>query len=662
MTSEPSLGRRRVLQLGALAGLASTVTTVTSVASATAAAAPGVRVTDLGPGVMNFSLAAGIPVGDRVYVASRNIDPMRIVGYDLTTDKVTSVTAGPGISTQLLVADPEGRYLYAAVDERGQSAPGFIRLDLSQPDAPKEDLASIPGLSPYAIAMAPDGVLYFGGLEKAPTLRRYDAATGDLSTIAGPDPNAPMIRSLLATEDRVYVGTGASLGATPTSTKAGLFVLDRASGEYTSILPPEFADAVEVRDIALDGNSLYVCSTTASGAAVAVLDVTQPGEYRLLQSNRPFLRLPRFAEGKVYFNGGGLIELSLDTGAFREITVAGSPFGEIWGLWVRGGKLMVVSAFGLVFEVDPADSTARIHDLVAGGAPTGPQLAMSVAAGANGVYVGGTNSVMYHDLRTGAQTRILAPSEAKDVLIRDRTAYFAQYNAIGILAYNPRLDGQWPRLKAPFPAEQNRPHQIVWDDCHELALIGLQSDTESGGSLLTFDPRTSATTAAINPIDDVQMVRAVTAHDGVAYLGGQSVGNGGGTVVAWDPVRRKELWRLTPQSKPTGVTGLAVLGGHLYVMCHRGDFFVVELRTRRIIHSANHGPVVPNYGTLLVSRGRVYATSSRAFFRFDPKTFARTDLVTLNAEWYGIPRSAVDERGQFYAIQGRNLIRIQVDD
>ncbi|GAB2592342.1 NHL repeat-containing protein [Kribbella endophytica] len=660
MTSAPLIGRRQALQLGAAAGIAVAAARVGTAAAATTTA-PRVEVTDLGPGVTNFSLAAGIPVGDRVYVASRNIDPMRIVGFDLTTDKVTSVTAGPGISTQLLAADPQGKYLYAAIDERGQAAPGFIRLDLSAPDAPKEDLASIPGLGPYAITMAPDNVLYFGGQEKNPSLRRYDGATGELTTVPGPDPLAPMIRCLLATEDRVYVGTGASLGATPTSSKAGLFVLDRATNEYTSILPAEFADAVEVRDLMIEGDSLYVCSTTKDGAAVAIVDLADPTSYRLLQSDRPFLRLPRVLGDKIYFNGGALIELTVATGKFREVTVAGAQFGEIWGLWIRAGKVMVVSAFGLVFEVDPATGTSKTHDLIAGGAPTGPQLAMSVAAGAGGVYVGGTNSVMYHDLRSGKQTRILAQSEAKDVLIRDGVGYFAQYNQIGILAYNPRRDGQWPRTVAPLPSAQNRPHQIVWDDRHRLALVGIQSDTQSGGSLLTFDPRTRATTAAINPIDATQMVRAVTVHDGIAYLGGQNVGNTGGTVVAWDPQRRKELWRLDPQAKGTGVTGLAVLGGRLYVMCHRGDFFVIDLRTRKIVHTANHGPVVPNYGTLLVSKGQAYATSSKAFFRFDPKTYARTDLVTLNAEWYGIPRSALDERGTFYAIRGRNLIRIEVD-
>ncbi|MEX0174506.1 hypothetical protein [Streptomyces sp. LMG1-1-1.1] len=659
MTPSSPIDRRRVLQWGALAGLAAAFAPGTAAAAIT----PSVRITDLGPAVNNFSLAAGIPVGDRVYVASRNIDPMRIVGYDLNTRKVTSITPGPGISTQLLAADPGGRYLYAAVDERGGAEPGFIRLDLSQPDAPKEDLASLGGLRPYAIAMAPDGVLFFGGQEAAPRLRMYDPASGTLTEITGPDPHVPMIRCLVATEHHLYIGTGASLGATPTSTRAGLFVMDRATGEYTSLLPPEFADAVEVRDIALKGDTLYVCASPADVAAVAIIDLADPSRYRLLRHGGKFLRLPVFVgEDKVYFNGGTLVELTLSTGVFREIELQEGEFGEIWGLWERDGSVMAVSAFGLVYRVDPATGQATAYDLVAGGAPADPQLAMSIAAGARGVYVGGTNAVVRHNLRDGTKTRILAPSEAKDILIHERVAYFAQYNGIGILAHDPRVDGEWTRKQALLPPGQNRPHQIVWDDRNQVALIGLQSDTLGGGSLMTFDPRTSETTVAVNPIDKTQMVRTVAVHDGIAFLGGQNVGNSGGTVVAWDPTSHRELWRMTPQTRPTGITGLAVLGRHLYIMCHRGDFFVVDLTTRQVVHTANHGPVVPNYGTLLVSREQVFCASSKAFFRLDPRTFERTDLATLNGEWYGIPRATVDEVGRFYAIRGRNLIRIELND
>ena len=226
-------------------------------------------------------------MGDTVYIASRNIDPMKIIGYNLTSKTVTSITEGPGISTQLLAADPQGRYLYSAIREYDAApGPGFIRLDLSQPGAPKEDLASIPGLDPYAICAAPDGKIFFGGRETGPKLRQFDPATGQLTVIAVPDPDVPMIRCLYATEDTIYIGTGASLGATPTSTKAGLFVLDRASGEITSILPPEFADAVEVRDVALIDGTLYACSTTPDGRPWR-------SSMRLTRSSTPWPRASR---------------------------------------------------------------------------------------------------------------------------------------------------------------------------------------------------------------------------------------------------------------------------------------------------------------------------------------------------------------------------------
>lgn len=528
------------------------------------------RVTDLGPGVNNFSLAAAIPVGNKAYIASRNIDPMRIIGFGFDTGKVASVTEGPGIRTQLLAVDPDGRYLYSAIREYiSAPGPGFVRLDLSAAGAPKEDLHSIPGLDPYAISASPDNKIFFGGREAQPKLRQYDPATGELTDIAVPAPNAPMIRCLLATQDKIYIGTGASLGATPTSTKAGLFVMDRATKKITSILPEEFAGQVEVRDIGLYDGTLYVCSTTGDGAAVAIMDADDPTRYTIAQSGHKFLRLPRKLGDKVYFNGAALIELTLSTRTFREIKPKGGEFGEIWGLWIRGDKVVVVSAFGLIFEVDPSKGSDTSWDLIEAGAPVGPQLAMSIAADLHDVYVGGTNSVVRHDLRTGKQSRVLAPSEAKDILLRRGTAYLSQYNAIGLLAYNPHIDDKWTRKLADLPPEQNRPHQIVWDDRHQLMLVGLQSDYASGGSLMTFDPRTDATTVAVNPIDDDQMIRAVVAHNGVAYLGGQNVASTAGTLVAWDPMRRRELWRMTPQSKPTGITGLSVLGRNLYVMCYR---------------------------------------------------------------------------------------------
>lgn len=668
--SESALSRRHLLQFGALGGLALAATAVSPAfaggASFGPAAGPTATVTDLGPAVTAFTHAAATRVGDTVYIASRNIDPFRIVGYHLPTGKVTSVTHGPGISTQLLVPDAEGRYLYAAIRQYNTApGPGLIRLDLSKPDAPKEDLHDIPALDPYGLAVAPDGVLFFGGREMSadlrPRLRRYDTTTGVLDEVAIPDPKATMIRGVAASASEVYIATGSVLNALPTSSKAGLWVLDRVTNAVRSILPPEFADGIEVRDlIIVDENTLAATGITPDGAALALIDRADPDSYTLVPWRRGgSAKNLTHAEGRFYALLGGVQELDPATGNVRNLTPKDVNLGELWGLFARDGKLWTVSSFGLAVEIDLTTGTHAVHDVIAAGAPADAQLAMSVAAGAGGVYVGGTNAVSRRDVATGEVTRLFAGSEAKDIDIVDGVAYFGQYSNVGILRHDPAADGQWPQLVEKFPPLQNRPHQVIWDDVNQVLLLGLQCDTKGGGSLLAYDPVADVLTSAINPIDARQMVRSVATHEGVAYLGGDVTG-GRGVVVAWDPTTHTELWRVDPLSDTAGVTGLAVRGHHLYVFGHRGELVVLDLNTRAVIHRSRHRDVVPNYGTLLVNRGVVYGTSSAAFFRFDPKTFARTDLAELNGEWYGIPRSAVDENNDFYAIRGRNLVRIRV--
>ncbi len=660
------LSRRQLLQFGAIGGLTLAACAVTP-AFAGPGSNPAVTVTDLGPAVTAFSHAAATRVGDTVYIASRNIAPFRIVGYHIPTGTVTSVTNGPGISTQLLVPDAEGRYLYAAIRQYNTApGPGLIRLDLSQPGAPKQDLHDIPALDPYALAVAPDGVLFFGGREMSsdlrPRLRRYNTTTGVLDVAAIPDPKATMIRALAASENEVYIGTGSVLNALPTSSKAGLWVMDRATGTVRSILPPEFAAGIEVRDlIILDETTVCATGITPQGAAIAFIDRNDPTQYTLARLGKGgSAKNLTHADGKVYTLLGGINELDRSTGAVRNLTPQGVDLGELWGLFVRDGKIWTVSAFGLAVEIDLGTGAHVVHDVIAAGAPADAQLAMSVAASGGVVYVGGTNAVSRRELATGTTTRLFAGSEAKDIDIVNGVAYFGQYSNVGIVRHDPAVDGQWPKIVEKFPTAQNRPHQVVWDDVNQLLLLGVQSDTLGGGSLLAYDPVADVLTSAINPIDARQMVRSVATHEGVAYLGGDVTG-GRGVVVAWNPVTHSELWRIDPLEDTAGVTGLAVRGHHLYVMGYRGELVVVDLRTRAVIHRSRHRDVVPNYGTLLVNRGAVYGTSSAAFFRFDPKTFARTDLTTLNGEWYGIPRSAVDEHDNFYAIRGRNLIQITVN-
>ena len=74
---------------------------------------------------------------------------------------------------------------------------------------------------------------------------------------------------------------------------------------------------------------------------------------------------------------------------------------------------------------------------------------------------------------------------------------------------------------------------------------------------------------------------------------------------------------------------------------------------------AAHPALMPNWGSLSVIQGRVYGITSAAFFRIGQSTFAPEVLVDgLAADWYGVPRVAVDEGKQVYAIKGRNLVRM----
>lgn len=662
--TQPLPTRRTVLQLGAVGLGAAAVTGLgTGPAFAQPTRTPRVRVTDLGPGAEVFSTAGATNVGDVVYLATRNIDPMVVAGYDLGSKTFLSVTEVPGSkSTQAIITSPDGRYVYLGLDGRTDSDMAtVVRVEAGVPDAPLEDLARIAGFNPLHLAVAPDGMLFLVGQPGGP-VHQFDPATNQVTLLATPDPRAQWGRTVVATDTHVYVGyRGRS--ADGSSSAAGLYAIDRASGASTSILPAEFAAAPELRDLAVIDDRLVAVGVSAGGVGVAIMDLADPTSYTFAETSKKLAKLPIGHDGLIYFAGDGVTELDPATGTFRDIAPAEGEYGETWDLFVRDGRLVVTSGFGLIFEVDPDTSETVVHDLVAQGAPAGPQLAMSITASRDFVYVGGNNAIARHDVRTGEVVNVYAPGEAKDAAIVDGVLYTGQYSGVGVLRYDPATDGQWPTLAATLPHAQNRPQDVQWDEGSQRLLIGSQSDTNQGGAFFTFDPATSTVvTETLDPFGDEQFVRQLTVHEGVVYLGGQlQNGNPSGTLIAWDLAAKKELWRTTSPHLARGITGLAVKGHHLYLMAYAGNFAVLDLRTRELVHQSRHHDLVPGWGTMLVHRGLVYGASAETFYRFDPKTFALQPLVTgLGGEWYGMPRVSVDERGTFYAIRKRNLIRIDV--
>lgn len=653
MNNDVSLKRRQLLQLGTIGGLGLVLAGQGGALAAEGQSSTGLQITDLGSGIDNFTMMASALVGDTLYLATRNIEPMKVVGFHLPTHTVTSVTAVFGETTQALAADPTGRYIYGCARVGGLDSRLF-RIDLNAPGRPMEQLADVVDLEPFTMAISPDGVVFIGGRETGPKVRQYDPATGIVSTLALPDANGQYGRSLHATADTVYFGLRARHPVTGAAA-AGFYSIDRATGVPTNILPAELATTSEIRDITQVGQQLVL----VNGSIGAIMDMAEPAVYKVLRSPISMGKLPKEMNGLLYFAGGpGVVEYNPASQKFRGVNDPGITLGAVWGLFPYNGKLVVVSAFGLVVEIDPATSASEVHDLMVAGAPVGAQLAMSIAVGGGSVYVGGTNAVARHNLSTGDVRNVIGTDEAKDMVLVNGKLYTAQYSGKGIMAYDPNGSKYELQQLAVLPESQNRPHDVLWDPDRARLYFGSGSDANVYGALTVFNPAASAIeTFHADPFRDKQQVRTIAQQGSTLFLGGEAVGRS--QVLAWDLTTQAELWRVTFDDAPDAVCGLVVNGGLLYALGFNGKLNIVDIATHAVVHSAAHPALMPKWGSLSVIQGKVYGITSAAFFRIPSAGFAPEVLLDgLEADWYGVPRVAVDEENQVYAIKGRNLVRI----
>nr|WP_240654089.1 PQQ-binding-like beta-propeller repeat protein [Streptomyces sp. AcE210] len=131
------------------------------------------------------------------------------------------------------------------------------------------------------------------------------------------------------------------------------------------------------------------------------------------------------------------------------------------------------------------------------------------------------------------------------------------------------------------------------------------------------------------------------------------------TIVAVDPVTGKEKWRVDTQQS-AGVAALAVQGRNLYGLTTAGKLFVIDVNTRKVLHTADVSSVSKGFAAMVVNRGVVYGVSDTTLFRFHPKTFAVTTVVAgINGAWYSGPHVNV-HGGRLYTLRDRNLV--EVDD
>ncbi|WP_194922611.1 hypothetical protein [Catenulispora pinisilvae] len=662
------INRRRLLQAGGGFGLAAAATTLLG---ARASAAPPTHhhepghpgstpptITDLGPGVVQFSLMSGLLVGDTVYIGSRNLAPARLIGFHVPTRTVVSSTdLGSGYSIQALAADATGRYLYAGVlRNAADSTPNLYRWDLTTPATPAVALGQTGERDVRALAVAPDGKVFAvgGNAQNAPALWEYDPATGAITSWGVPDPGATLAQAVAATDTAVFFGAGSVLAGGGSASNASLFAFDRTTRKPTSILPPAFATGVSVTSLSVLDDSLAV-GVNGLGKS-ALIDLADYTSATVIPRTAVLFR----QQGdQVYFVNDPYV-WAYSTTSKSTTQVETADLGTLWGLDVTGdGKLEAVSADGFVAEIDPTAASVVRTDLVAAGAPAGAQLAMGVAAGGGYAYLGGTSTIARHELSTGAVVNLSFEGEAKDALVLNGVLYTGQYNNEGIWSYDP--NSGVPHQVAALANGQNRPLNICWDAVNGLLLAGAQDDTAGGGSLAAYNPKTAGITSWVNPIDTSQTVRAVATADGIAYLGGDNIYPTGprGTVVAWDPVAGRELWRLVP-TMGAGIAALAVQGRYLFAMGrHAAGLTVIDRTTATAVQTVDMSSVCTDFGALVVNRGFVYGVSDSTVFRIDPETFAVTAVVPgINGAWYSGPHIGSDENGYLYTMRDRNLVRI----
>ncbi|MYT77539.1 Outer membrane protein assembly factor BamB, contains PQQ-like beta-propeller repeat [Streptomyces sp. MnatMP-M77] len=657
-------GRRTVLRAGALAGIAAAAGLAPNPAAAAPAASRPPRIVDLGPAVSQFSLMSAILVGDTVHIGSRNIEPVQIISVHLPTQKTVARTELPsGHSIQALAANDSGTYLYAGTLQKASGGqPNLFRWDLRTPDEPAEPLGAIGDRDVRALAVAPDGVVYAvgGGSSGAPALWEYDPATGEITNVGTPDKKVTLARAVAATRTHAFFGAGTTFNGGGDTSRAALYAYDRSAKTFTAIAPPQMLRDPSIRDLAVFGDRLAVSTAgSTQDAKVALMDLKDLSSYEVATSiGKVAKSFTMIGDTLYYANESGLLAYLPSTNTVSPIAYEGPELGEIWGVDSRAGKALVTSAFGFVAEIDLAKGSATVTELDDVGAPMAPQTVMGIAAGGGHVYVGGNATIARHTLGRDTVLKLRAPGEAKDAVVVNGVLYTGQYNSEGIWAHDPRTGRT--RQVAAFPSEQNRPLDVTFDENTGLVLVGVQSDTEGGGALWTYHPRTGRHRSFADPVDDVQCVRGIATRNGIAFLGGDNTAPTGprSTVVAFDPLAGRELWRIDPR-QTAGTAALAVRGRHLYGLSRKGGIYVIDIPRRELIHRADITSVSNGFAALVTNRGVVYGVSDTTVFRLHPRTFAVSVVVPdIDGGWYSGAHITNDEHGRLYTMRGRNLVQI----
>ncbi len=618
--------------------------------------------TEMGPAVSNFAGYHNLVLKDTYYIGSRGSEPARIAGYHLPTWRTAVVRDFPGFrEISALVAD--GDLLYVAVRNQRKQTVIFSWDTVAGRVAP---VATLPGLTIWALKVAADGLLYAVCGETL-SVHEIDLRTGASRVLFTPDAATARPPTIVVTPDRIYFGAG---GRRPDDAiRATLFTIDRATGAVSSILPAELAGDQSVVGLLLAGDRLFIgTKTETSPAHFAVMSlpghdleyIGQPG------GHTGFWALLEAADGEVcFFSSTKVYRYLASAPGIEELADLGAVIAG--GLQYYRGELLAM-AWPVPWPAGPPATFLHRYDVTAGRLHTSeiPELAMpmraepvhALAAGGGQVYAAAWD-LHRHDPRTRTVTKVLGmPRTIKAMAVAGGGAapgrlYAAIHEAGELWSYDPVSDGM--RRLGAFPQGRARPWDMAWDKDNDLIVVGTGAAQPGGGALGIYDPSRGDLRTYPDPCGPGDAVYATAPGDGLLFLAGA---DGGGHLACWDPVTGRRLWD-QDAGHGAAATALTFGGGLLYGITRPGTFFAFDTVTRRLVHSAPLPPGLwPGLGKLVwLDGGRVYGASRDAVFRIDPGTLRVTVLASgLKGQWVGGRAGlAAGDDGELYTLRHRTL-------
>lgn len=602
-----------------------------------------VQIENLGTAASGFPVNMAEQVGGHLYIASLGLEPPQLAVFDLAVRRVVRmVTIPTGRRTWAMAAAGDDLYVGMWGQEDGE--PNFYRLATGT-----ATLTALPVVRNrrefWALAAAPDGTVY-AGTDRRGVVAVLDPRTGALSEITY-KPAPGEVTALAATDDVVYAGAGRR--------SAGLVAIDRANGRATDILPSELAGAVGVYALRA-ADTVIVAATQGEPARIAVMERKDPRRYRIVEPDgESILGALVVDQERIFASGmrsGHLYEYGRATGELhrRATPVANAPVRRSFR---TPDGVLGVSAPGLVWEHDLGSGTTSVVDLASVGADAAPERPQSLAVARTYFAVGTNNAVVLHDLEDGdVRRRVIVPGEPKAMAAVGDTLYMAMYPNGDLWRYDPA--DEEPRLAADWPDVQSRPRSMVYDPGAKRMLVGVLSDFAGGGALVMYEPAGDKLRVHTDPLSGRQAVDSVTYFEGAAILGGRGTD---ARLASVDPSSGKRSWEIVPAPGKGSVTGLAVHGRHIYGLTTEGDLFVVDARSRQVLHRAR---VVPGAaGELAIARGHVWASSADTLVRIVPGTFQRhTAARGLAMAALGRAVARRDADGRVYVLSRSDVVRV----